>query len=84
MNAITLREAKRKLGDLITQVIADAEPAIICNEKGEKAVLLALRDFNSWQETLYLLSNPANAEHLRKSIAEAKMGKIVRKELIGR
>jgi hypothetical protein len=35
----------------------------------------AYQEFNSWQETLYLLSNPANAEHLRQSIAEAQIGK---------
>jgi len=82
MNAITLNAAKKNLDHLITQVISDAEPAIICNDKGEKAVLLSLSEFNSWQETLYLLSNPANAEHLRKSIVEAKMGKTTERELI--
>jgi len=45
-------------------------PTIICSDKGNKAVLMSLDEFNSWQETLYLLSSPANAEHLRKSIAE--------------
>ncbi len=82
MNAITLNQATQTLDHLITQVIADAEPAIICNDKGEKAVLLALSEFNSWQETLYLLSNPANAEHLRKSITEAKTGLQTERELI--
>ena len=82
MNAITLNEAKNKLDHLIAQVIADAEPAIICSDKGEKAVLLSLNEFNSWQETLYLLSNPANAEHLRKSIAQAKVGKTIKRALI--
>jgi antitoxin YefM len=82
MNAITLNDAKQNLDHLIAQVIADAEPAIICSDQGEKAVLLSLSEFNSWQETLYLLSNPANAEHLRKSIAEAKAGKTTERELI--
>ena len=82
MNAITLNDAKQNLDHLIAQVIADAEPAIICSDHGEKAVLLSLSEFNSWQETLYLLSNPTNAEHLRKSIAEAKMGKTTERELI--
>lgn len=82
MNAITLNQAKQNLEHLIQQVIADAEPAIICSDQGEKAVLLSLSEFSSWQETIYLLSNPANAEHLRKSIAEAKMGKTTERELI--
>ncbi len=41
---------------------------------------MSLEEFNSWQETLYLLSNPANAEHLMESIKQAKSGnKSVRK-----
>ena len=71
MNAVTLADAKENLERLIEQVLADAEPAILCTEKGEKVVLVSLDEFNSWKETLYLLSNPANAAHLRQSIAEA-------------
>ena len=82
MNATTVNEAKRDLDDLIEQVNADAEPTIICGDQGQKAVLLSLEEFNSWQETLYLLSNPANAEHLRKSIAESQAGKTTERELI--
>lgn len=82
MNTTTVKEAKKNLDHLIEQANADAEPTIICSDQGQKAVLLSLEEFNSWQETLYLLSNPANAEHLRQSIAEAKAGKIGEKELI--
>jgi len=82
MNATTVKEAKKNLDRLIRQVNADAEPTIICSDQGQKAVLLSLEEFNSWQETLYLLANPANAEHLRQSIAEAKAGKIGEQELI--
>jgi antitoxin YefM len=76
MNATTVKEAKKNLDRLIRQVNTDAEPTIICSDQGQKAVLLSLEEFNSWQETLYLLSNPANAEHLRQSIDEAKAGNI--------
>jgi len=82
MNAVTASQAKQKLDNLMEQVILDAEPTIICSNKGNKAVLMSLDEFNSWQETLYLLSNPANAEHLRKSIAEAKAGKTGERKLI--
>jgi len=82
MNATTVNEAKNNLDRLIEQVTADAEPTIICGDQGQKAVLLSLDEFNSWQETLYLLASPANAAHLRQSIAEAKAGKTVEQELI--
>ena len=66
MNAITSNNAKKDLYHLIEKVINDVEPTIICNDRGDKAVLISLDTFNAWEETNYLLSNPANAEHLRK------------------
>ena len=82
MRAVTVNKAKEDLERLIEQVISDAEPAIICNDEGEKAVLLSLDEFNSWEETRYLLANPANAEHLRRSIAEARTGNTAEQTLI--
>ena len=82
MDAITINQAKQDINRLIEQVISNAEPTIICNDHGQKAVLLSFDEYNSWQETLYLLSNPANAEHLRRSIKEDKSGKITERELV--
>jgi antitoxin YefM len=82
VNAVTVNDAKQNLEQLIERVIADAEPAIICTDKGERVVLLSLEEFNSWRETLYLLSSPANADHLRKSLEEARSALTVEKELI--
>ena len=82
MDAITINQAKQNIDGLIEQVIADAEPNIICDDKGQKVVVLSLDEFNSWQETLYLLSNPANADHLRRSIQEDESGKAIERELI--
>lgn len=82
MNAVTLKEAKLHLEQLVTQVIADAEPTIVITESGEQVVFLPLDEYNSWRETLYLLANPANAEHLRKSIAEAEAGNVQERELL--
>jgi antitoxin YefM len=81
MNAVTLKAAKRNLEQLIKQVIADAEPTIVITESGDQVVFLPLDEYNSWKETLYLLSNPANADHLRRSIAEAESGNVQEREL---
>lgn len=82
MNSVTLADAKNNLERLIEQVLADAEPAIVCTEDGEKVVLLSLDEYNAWRETIYLLGNPANAAHIRKSLAEAQAGKLEEKSLV--
>ena len=82
MNAVTLTHAKTNLEHLIDQVLANNEPTIIATDKGQQIVLLPLDEFNAWKETLYLLSSPENARHLRQSISEAKSGKTVQAELI--
>jgi antitoxin YefM len=71
MNAVTLNQAQKNLKILVDKVLADVEPTIISTDEGESIVMLPLAEYNAWQETLYLLSNPANVAHLRKSIAEA-------------
>lgn len=51
-------------------------------DKIQTAVLISLDDFNAYEETAYLMSNPANEAHLMKSIAQAKAGKTHQHELI--
>ena len=82
MNTTTLNSAKQNLETLIQQVENDAEPVLIMVDEDRKAVLMSEREFNSWQETIYLLSNPANAGHLRKSLADADAGLTRERELI--
>ena len=77
-----MKEAKINLEQLVEQVLADAEPTIVVTEGGKPVVFLPLDDYNSWKETLYLLSNPANAQHLRQSIAEARAGNVQERELL--
>ncbi len=72
MDAITTNQAKRNLDNLVDQVIANVQPTILCNENGNKAVLISLDEFSAWQETLYLLSNPVNANRLISSIRSSE------------
>jgi antitoxin YefM len=81
MNAITLSEAKQDLESLIDRVLSESEPTVVSTEGGD-IVLLSLDEFNAWKETIYLLSSPANAAHLKKSLDEASAGRVKEKELI--
>ena len=83
MQAVTLKDAQRNLPQLIAQVVADAEPRIVVTDSGVQVVLMPLEEFQAWQETQYLFSNPANAAHLRRSLAEADGGRAEQRELIG-
>lgn len=82
MDAMTTKQAQQDLDGLIERIIADTQPTILCNDKGDRVVVMPLDEFNAWQETLYLLSNPANASHLLGSIQEAKTGSLTERNLI--
>lgn len=71
MQAITLNDAKKHLTRLVAQILADAEPRTVVTDHGDQVAVMPLDEFNSWPKTMYLLSNPANAAHLRRSMAEA-------------
>lgn len=76
MDAMTTEQASHDFDGLIDRVIDNVQPTILCNDKGNKAVLMSLDEFSSWQETLYLLSNPVNAKRLLNSIQESKVGRV--------
>jgi antitoxin YefM len=75
MDAITYTHARNNLTATMDKTIADHEPVIITRQNGEAVVMMSLEDFQSWEETAYLLNSPANARKLMKSLDEAARGK---------
>ena len=74
MTALPLDHLKQDLEGFVARVLADAEPIVVETANGQQVVVMPMEDFASWQETAYLLKSPANAAHLRKSIAEVSQG----------
>ncbi len=81
MNAVSVADAKLNLEKLLESVVANVEPLIIVGDRGDQTVVVSLDEFNSWQETMYLLASPANADRLRRSINQMHEGKVVYQEL---
>ena len=61
--------------------VQDNIPLIVQRPNGESVVVISLEDYNSIIETAYLLSNPANVEHLREGIAQANSGEATKVDI---
>ena len=73
MDAVTSSYARQNMASLMDTVCDNNETLIITSPK-KKVVMMSLDNYNAMVETCYLLSNPANANHLRNSIKEANHG----------
>ena len=81
MNILTFSEARAGLKAVMDDVCADHSPTVITRQNGEAVVMLSLADFNSIEETMYLLSSPKNASRLLASFEQLKAGKARVREL---
>lgn len=65
----------------LDSVVQDNTPLIVQRPNGESVVVISLEDYNSMVETEYLLSNPTNVEHLRKSMEQANNGETIQVDI---
>ncbi|WP_405980463.1 type II toxin-antitoxin system Phd/YefM family antitoxin [Streptomyces sp. NBC_00158] len=70
---ISASEARKTLFPLIERVNNDHTPVRISSKNGD-AVLMSAEDYDSWQETVYLLRSPANARRLMEAVARDREG----------
>ena len=70
MDVITYSDARANLKGVMDQVVNDRTQVVITRQKAESVVMISLEDWNAIEETMHLLSNPANAKRLRDSIEQ--------------
>lgn len=81
MDAITYTSARAKLADTMNRVCEDHEPLIITRNGEKSVVMISLADYQSLEETAYLLRSPRNARRLLESIAALEAGEGVQRNL---
>jgi antitoxin YefM len=62
-------------------VCDDRDPVIITRNRNQAVVMMSLDDFESLEETSYLLRSPKNAKRLRRSIEQLRSGAGVERQL---
>jgi antitoxin YefM len=82
MEITTYSNFRQNLKAFLDKVLTDHTPLFITRAKGEDVVVMSKADYDSIQETFYLLKNPANAMHLLESLKELNKGKGMEKDLI--
>ena len=82
MRVINFSDARNQFKQVIDQVVADCDVAVISRRDAEDAVVMSLNTYNSMMETLHLLKSPANVKHLEKSLAQYRKGQTKAKALV--
>ncbi len=70
-------DLRKNLKEKLNKISEDKQTLIIHRSGQEDVVMISMSEYNSWKETLYLLSSSANRENLDASIAEMKNGKTI-------
>jgi len=75
MNAISYTAARENLAKTMDRVCNDHTPVIITRNRDQSVVMLSLEDYESLEETAYLMRSPANTKRLLESIHALESGK---------
>lgn len=82
MQTLSVSETRANLKAVLDRVVADKVPIQITRPKGEGVVMISQSEWDGMQETVHLLSSPANAKHLLEGIEELDAGRGEEHELI--
>jgi antitoxin YefM len=74
MEITTYTTFRQHLKSYIDKVLQNHDPLFVKRSNGEDIVVLSKSDYESMQETFYLLKSPNNATRLLKGIEEYEKG----------
>src|SRR5690606_23552246 len=81
MDVVNYTDFRKSLAKYIDKVDTDKGTIIITRQNAKPTVLMILVEFNSYEETLHLLSSTTNDKRLRRSNTDAKAGRFIEREI---
>jgi antitoxin YefM len=83
MTHVSYTDLRQNLSRFLDEVVETRAPLVVTRQGGKgNVVMMAEAEFAGWQETVHLLSSPANAERLLRGVREAETGGFSPHELI--
>ena len=81
MHTVSYTTLRQNLSSVMEEITKNREAISITRKGHESMVMMTESDYNSVQETLYLLSSRKNAERLDEAFGQAKRGEFVKVDL---
>jgi antitoxin YefM len=80
---VSYTDLRQNLARYLDEAVVNRAPITVIRQGGKgNVVLIAEQEFAGLQETIHLLSSPANAEALLRSVDELNAGRSVEHELV--
>lgn len=74
LRVVNYSDFRRNLKDCLDAVHRDRQALVVTRRNDEHVVVISMDEYRSLAETEYLLSEEANARHLRDSLRGARNG----------
>jgi len=81
MKTLTYTAARENLAQTMQQVCDDHAAVVITRRRDQAVVMMSLADYESLEETAYLLRSPRNARRLREAVDQLRAGAGTEREL---
>ncbi len=81
MDVLSYSDTRANLKEVMDRVVEDRAPVVITRQKAEAVVMVSLSDWNAMEETLHLLSSPANAARLHEAVRQLDAGSGTERDL---
>jgi antitoxin YefM len=75
MKALSYTALRSNLAKTMEKVCDDHEPIVITRKSEGAVVMLSLEDYESLEETTYLLRSPKNVRRLLESVSQLEEGR---------
>ncbi len=75
MKTIPFSEARKDLSKIVDEVSTDHEHILITKQGLPKAIVMSADEFESWQETLEIASDPKAMAAIREGLRDIRAGR---------